>query len=375
MQAVGLKTHIWNNNLKSLLLLAGFPVLLIGLVFAAELILMEWGMLPSTGRIGGDVGLAIGGLAAGAPLAIGVALAWFVIAYFSYQAIIDLSTGARRISRKDEPELYNLLENLAISRGMQTPAVRIVESEALNAFATGLKEGQYSITVTRGLLNGLTREELQAVLAHELTHVINRDVRLMVIASIFAGIITLLAQVIFRSLQFMGGGRSRRSSGKGGGAGLLILVALAIAAVGYVLAIVIKMTISRKREFIADAGSVELTKDPDAMISALLKVSGRSTLKAPESMRAMLLDDHEQGVMGLFATHPPISKRVDALVRYAGGHLPEVIDPPAAAGPDVIQAQSDGDQPPSPAEAGADPGPWEAPRTEAPSPQRRGPWG
>ena len=161
---------------------------------------------------------------------------------------------------------------------MRTPALRIIETDALNAFATGLHEGQYSVTVTRGLVDTLDKDELEAVLAHEMTHVINRDVRLMVIASIFAGIITLLAQVIFRSLRFAGGGRGKTS---GKGAGLVILVALAIAAVGYLLALVIKLAISRKREFLADAGAVELTKDPDAMISALLKISGKSKVQAP----------------------------------------------------------------------------------------------
>ena len=367
MQAVGLKTYIWNNNLKSGLLLAGFPVLLIGMVYALELLGMGWGVLPSTGRMPNDFGYALRMLAGFAPLAILVSLVWFVIAYFSYQAIIDLSTGARRVTRQEEPELYNLLENLAISRGMQTPAVRIIDDDAMNAFATGLKEGQYSVTVTTGLLRVMSHDELEAVLAHELTHVINRDVRLMIIASIFAGVITLLAQVIYRSMWFMGSGRSSRSDRKGGG-GLFIIIALAIAAVGYVLAIVIKMMISRKREFLADAGSVELTKNPDAMICALLKIQGHSQLHAPESLRSMFLDDDE-GPMSLFATHPPISKRVEALVRYAGGRLPAA---PAAAPPLAqVAAQDDAaDVIPTPAPPAKTFGrrPWGEPTS-------RGPWG
>lgn len=344
MGAVGLKTYIWNNNFKSLLLLAGFPVLLTGMVYAAELMLMTWGMLPSTGRLGGDLAAAFAGLAAGIPLAVTVSLVWFAVAYVGYQAIIDLSTGARKVERADEPELYNLLENLAISRGMRTPALRIIEDPALNAFATGLHEGRYSVTVTRGLKDALSREEMEAVLAHEMTHVINRDVRLMVIASIFAGIITLLAQVIFRSMQFAGAGRGSRRGGKGGGGGVIILIALGIAAVGYILALVIKMAISRKREFIADMGAVELTKNPDAMISSLLKISGHSHVDAPEQVRAMFLDDHGEGAMGLFATHPPIDKRIEALVKFAGGRLPAPAEPTEVAG--------EGD--PAPAR----PGPW-----------------
>lgn len=356
MGAVGLKTYIWNNNFKSLLLLAGFPVLLVGMIYALELLMMGWGLLPSTRSLDGDMAYAGQMLWGFAPLAILVSLIWFVIAYFSYQAIIDISTGARPVERKDFPKLYNMLENLAISRGMKTPTLRIIDTDAMNAFASGLHEGQYSVTVTTGLMEALDDRELEAVLAHEMTHVINRDVRLMVIASIFAGIITLLAQVIYRSIWWVGAGGGGRRDRKGG-AGVAILIALAIAAVGYLLAIVIKMAISRKREFIADAGAVELTKDPDAMISALQKISGHSEIHAPESIRAMFLDDHDEGVMGLFATHPPIGKRIDALVRYAGGRIQE----PAA--PAVPQT--------------ADRAPLERPGTAVPTvgPREPGPWG
>jgi heat shock protein HtpX len=353
MGAVGLKTYIWNNNFKSLLLLAGFPVLLVGMVYALELLLMSWGMLPSTGSFDGNMAYAGQMLWGFAPLAILVSLVWFVIAYFSYQTIIDLSTGARPVERKDFPKLYNMLENLAISRGMKTPTLRIIDTEAMNAFASGLHEGQYSVTVTTGLMDALDDRELESVLAHEMTHVINRDVRLMVIASIIAGIITLLAQVIVRSIFWVGSGNSR-SRGKGGGAGLVILVAVAIAAVGYVLAIVIKMAISRKREFIADAGAVELTKDPDAMISALQKISGNSQIHAPDSIRAMFLDDHDEGVMSLFATHPPIGKRIEALVRYGGGRMQEQATPAVPQTP----AQAPFSQASSAPSGSAKPGPW-----------------
>ncbi len=323
MGAVGLQTYIWNNNLKSGLLLLGFPILLLGMLYAVVLTMIGFGYLPSTDSPT-DLLLQY------APVAVGAALLWFVIAYFSYQTIIDVSTGARQVTREEQPRIYNLLENLAISRGMKTPTLRIVDSDAMNAFATGLHEGQYSVTVTTALAQALDDRELEAVLAHEMTHVINRDVRLMVIASVFAGIVTLIAQLIYRSIMWTswsGGGRRRGR----GGAGLFVLFALAIAAVGYVLAVVIKLAISRQREFIADAGAVELTKNPDAMISALQKISGHSHLEAPQSVRAMFLDDDE-GVMSLFATHPPIDKRIEALVKYAGGRVSEI----TAAGPTAI---------------------------------------
>ena len=251
--------------------------------------------------------------------------------------MIDMMTGARKVERKSEPEIYNLLENLAISRGLRTPTLRIIDNDSLNAFATGLHEGHYSITVTRGLVEALTRDELEAVLAHELTHVINRDVRTMVIASIFAGIISVIAELVFRGLLHSRGGGRRDNKN----AAPLILIGLAFAAVGFALAIVIRMMLSRTREFVADAGAVELTKNPDAMISALRKVEGRSSLKGPDEVQQLFLDNQADGVglEGLFATHPPIQKRIDALVKFAGGVDPGVwTDDPAR--PSVAYATS-----------------------------------
>jgi heat shock protein HtpX len=233
----------------------------------------------------------------------------------------------------------------------------VIETDGMNAFASGLHEGRFSVTVTRGLLGSLDRDELEAVLAHELTHVINRDVRTMVIASIFAGIITLICQIIYRSIWWTGGGR-----GRGRGAWVFWLVAMAAAAIGYVLAIVIRMAISRSREYVADAGSVELTKNPDAMISALQKVAGHTHSDAPQSMRAMFLEEDDDGIFGLFATHPPAAKRIAALQHYAGGRIVEHADPSAIpAAPTQIVSDS--------------PGPWAAPPPPSPLDGKAGPWG
>ncbi|HEY7851689.1 MAG TPA: M48 family metalloprotease, partial [Caulobacteraceae bacterium] len=248
MGAVGLQTYIWNNNIRSLVLLAAFPLLLLAMVFVLTLGMIWSGFLPPPAYgSGGAMAEAAGLMAGAAPLAIVVAGVWFAFAYVFNQAIVDFATGARVVERAEEPEFHNLLENLAISRGMKTPTPRVIETDALNAFASGLHEGRFSVTVTRGLLERLDRDELEAVLAHEMTHVINRDVRTMVIASIFTGIITLLCQILARSVFFTGRERGR-------GAGVFVLVAMATAAVGYVLAIVIRMAISRRREFVADAG-------------------------------------------------------------------------------------------------------------------------
>ena len=326
-QAVGLKTHIWANNTRSILLLAGFPVLLVVILYGLQLVLMGFGVIPNSGgTLGDDMTLAGSMLGWSVPTALIVAAIWFAISYIGSQAMIDAMTGAKKVERRDEPELYNLLENLSISRGLRTPTLRIIERPELNAYASGLHEGRYSVTVTRGLMGALDRDEMEAVLAHELTHVINKDVRTMVIASIFAGIISVMAELVFRGLFFSRGGRGNNKN-----AGPLILIGLAIAVIGFVLAAVIRMMLSRTREYVADAGAAELTKNPDAMISALRKVSGQSKLEAPDELRGMFLDNQEKsaGFAGLFATHPPIEKRIDALVRFAGGRdLPPT--PPGA---------------------------------------------
>jgi heat shock protein HtpX len=330
MAAVGLQTHIWANNTRSVLLLAAFPVLMIGILYGVQLILMGLGYLPGTGKgLGEDMALAASWLGGTVPLAFTIAAVWFAISYFGSQAMIDVMTGARKVERRSEPELYNLLENLAISRGLRTPALRVIESDSLNAFATGLHEGQYSITVTRGLVNTLTRDELEAVLGHELTHVINKDVRTMVIASIFAGIISVIAELVFRGLLYSRGGGRRDNKN----AMPLILIGMAFAVIGFVLAIVIRMMLSRSREYVADAGAVELTKNPDAMISALRKVQGRSSLKGPDELQQLFLDNQPNGVglEGLFASHPPIQKRIEALVKFGGGR-----DPGPWSGEDVL---------------------------------------
>ncbi len=332
MGAFGLKTHIWNNNMASIVLLAMFPVL-IGLLTYAFLVI--W-----AGMEGYDVPQGLAYAAAQlpmiAPFAALAAAAWFGVAWVGNQAMINASVGSHSLSRSDAPELYNMVENLCIARGMPMPKLRIIETEAMNAFASGLSEKSACMTFTRGLLNRLNAEEVEAVAAHELTHIRNKDVRLLVIAVIFVGIISFAAQLVARSM-FYGGmhraGRSRR--GGGGNAGALILIAMAILALAYVLAILIRFAMSRKREYLADAGSVELTKNPDAMISALQKISGQEPVEeGAAEVREMFIYNRSTGFAGMFTTHPPIEKRIAALVEFAGGRVRPVQAEPAASGDD-----------------------------------------
>jgi heat shock protein HtpX len=219
-----------------------------------------------------------------------------------------------------------------------------------------MNEKQYSITVTSGLLDRLNDAELEAVLGHELTHIRNGDVRLLVIAVVIAGVISFFAELVFRVL-FQGGlsMRSRRSERSGGGAGAAIIVAVVLIAVAWLLSIVIRFALSRQREFLADAGSVELTKNPDAMISALRKIEGRGELPgATSAIMEMCVDNPREDFSNLFDTHPSIGARVAAIVKFAGGHDP---GPLALAEPDGQIAEASGEPVDQPSEEG----PWGRP--------------
>ncbi|ARP99570.1 M48 family metallopeptidase [Pseudorhodoplanes sinuspersici] len=380
MAAYGLYTHIQSNRRRSVMLLIGLFFLVYLMVFA--------GALLAEGYMGGNRGFdsivarAWRDLIVALPFATIGAAIWIAIAWKFHQAMIDALTGGHEVTRREEPRLYNLLENLCISRGIPMPKLKIMDSDALNAFATGLNEKQYSITVTTGLLNKLNDAEIEAVLAHELTHIRNGDVRMMVIAVIIAGVISFFAEFFFR-VMFRGGFRGGRSSGgdnRKGGGGAAILIAVVLVAVAWFLSLVIRFALSRSREFLADAGAVELTKNPDAMIVALRKIEGRGELPGVTSaVMEMCVDNPRSGFADLFASHPSIDRRVDALVRMAGGHDPGLLMLPE---PDHIDAATDepSQNPDNPSQQG----PWQAPqgtpqsdasRGSAPSGPSTGPWG
>jgi heat shock protein HtpX len=281
--------------------------------------------------------------------------------------MIDAVTGASEVTRQQEPRLYNLLENLCISRGITMPKLKIADDDALNAFATGLNEKQYAITVTRGLMNALNDAEMEAVLGHELTHIRNGDVRMLVIAVVIAGVISFFGEMVFRLFfqnAFFGGFGGRRSRDDGdrkGGAGLAIIIAIALIVVAWVLSIVIRFALSRQREYLADAGSVELTKNPDAMISALRKIENRGELASANSaVMEMCIDNPRVGFSNIFDTHPSVDARVAALVKFAGGHDPGPLALEAPAEPGQIE--------------NAQPGPWSNEAEQAPA-ATQGPWG
>jgi heat shock protein HtpX len=342
MAAYGLYSHIESNKRRSVALLIGLFALVYLLVYAGALVAEALSYQASLQYL---LRKAWQDFIPAAPIATIGTIVWIVIAYYFHQSMIDAVTGGREVSRTEEPRLYNLLENLCISRGITTPKLKVMESDALNAFATGMNEKQYSITVTSALLDRLDDAELEAVLGHELTHIRNGDVRLLVIAVIIAGAIAFFAEMFFRLWFNSGFGfRSRRSSdsdndrGRGGNF-IAIVIAVALVAVAWLLSSVIRFALSRSREFLADAGSVELTKNPDAMISALRKIEGRGELHgATSAVMEMCVDNPREEFTDLFSTHPPIEKRIKALVDVMGGHDP---GPLALPGPED-EAQTEG---------------------------------
>jgi heat shock protein HtpX len=349
--AYGLYTHIQSNKRRSIALLIGLFFLVYLMTFAGALAAeaLSYANVP----LDYLVNLAIGDLIRALPWVTGGTALWILIAYKFHQSMIDAVTGGHEVSRQEQPRLYNLLENLCISRGITMPKLRIVESDALNAFATGMNEKQYSITVTSGLLDRLDDPELEAVLGHELTHIRNGDVRLLVIAVVIAGVISFSAELVFRLL-FQGGlsMRSRRSERGGGAAAAAVIIAVALIAVAWLLSIVIRFALSRRREFLADAGSVELAKNPDAMISALRKIEGRGELPgATSAIMEMCVDNPREDFSNLFDTHPSIESRVAAIVKFAGGHDP---GPLALADPDRQIAEPAGE----PVGQASEDGPW-----------------
>jgi heat shock protein HtpX len=344
--AYGLYTHIRSNRRRSVALLIGLFLLVYAMVYAGALL---GEALTRDAPLEVLTNAALRDFVAALPWATIGAVLWILIAYRFHQSLIDAVTGGYQVSRREQPRLWNLLENLCISRGITMPKLKIIDSDALNAFATGLNQKQYSITVTSGLLGSLDDSEVEAVLGHELTHIRNGDVRLLVIAVVIAGVIAFFAELVvrifFRSALFWRGGRRRDSDSRGSGALPAILIAVALVAVAWIVSVLIRFALSRSREFLADAGSVELTKNPDAMIVALRKIEGRGELeRANSAVMEMCIDNPRHDFANLFGTHPAIEKRVEALVRYAGGHDPGplALSPPGEEDFDEAGTERDG---------------------------------
>ena len=304
MEYVGIQTQKSRNDFRSMLLLFMFPCLVTGMVYLFCLALAWLGLMDGTMA---EEAAAEGSL-------------W----YHANSAFLQsVPYAAKSLERKDGKRVYNLVENLCMSQGMKMPKINIIYDDSLNAFASGINERTYTVTLSQGIIEKLDDEELEAVIAHELSHIRNHDVRLLIVSIVFVGVFSMVAQIAFRTA-LSSGASSRKSENKGGMI-IVLLLAAVVAAIGYLLATLMRFAISRKREYLADAGSAEMTKNPRALASALRKISADPDIEAvTREDVAQLFIQHpgEQSagfigkLGGLFATHPPIEERIRILEQF-----------------------------------------------------------
>ena len=320
MKYIVLQSQISSNNRKSILLLIAFPLLLLGLVW---LFFFALHMYMADETISFNIDIVHSGFLYSVPyVTIGV-LVWFLIAWFSHTSIIKRATGSQPLERKENKRVYNLTENLCISRGMKMPKVYVIEDDSLNAFASGLSDKTFAVTLSRGIINKLEDDELEAVIAHELTHIINRDVRLLIVSIIFVGIFAFITEMAFRSLRFTVRGRWKKE----GGAIAIVLIVVVLGIVGMVFSSFFRFALSRKREYLADAGAAEMTKNPLALANALRKISKDPWIEAVkrDDVAQMFIDyptkkkdrkSLDTFFNGIFATHPHIKERIQILEQF-----------------------------------------------------------
>ncbi len=310
MKYVGLDSQIRKNNFNSLLLLIAFPALLLLMCYLLIYFTRSEHQEDPDSLFLRTVPFVLIGVGA-----------WFLIAWLGHSAFIRLATHSKPLERKENKRVYNLLENLCIAQGMKMPKLFIINDDSLNAFASGINQHSYSISLSKGIIEKLDDDELEGVIAHELTHIRNRDVRVLIVSIIFVGIFAFLAEMAFRSLRFAGSGKkSKDSKGSGG----IILIAIVITAIAYFISILLRFGISRKREYLADAGGADMTKKPYALASALRKISGDPLIEAVESrdVAQLFIDNPKPSVHksaswdNMFATHPPIEKRIELLEQF-----------------------------------------------------------
>jgi len=313
---VTLQQQIRSNRFRSGIVVLGFALLLVVLAGLIGLVL--------------DLSLGV--------VALAIALVYGIFALVRSRSMIAGMTHAQPLGEKELEPLCRLVENASIGAGLPvTPELRLVDDAAPNAFAAGLRPEKSYVGVTTGLLRTMPKRELEAVIAHEISHIRNRDTYLMTMATVFAGVIALIADIGFRSIAY--GGRSRK-------AGALVVV---LAIVGFILApyaaLLLRMSLSRRREYLADAGAAEILSDPEAMALALRRLElDSTTIRYADASTAHLwvesptdrVDSERRGVLaltGLFNTHPALADRIEALQEAGGFRLPEGLpaDEPFAA--------------------------------------------
>lgn len=330
-------TQIRRNNMLTTVLLLLFPVIILGMVwvFLALVNYFGNGHYDQYGNIVRHLDAATVNyyFLNAMPWVVGGVGIWFAIAYFSNTAMVRAATGARPITRKENPRIYNIVENLCIACNMDMPKVNIVDDPQLNAFASGIDKKSYTVTLTTGIINRLDDDELAGVIGHELTHIRNHDTRLLITSIIFVGIVStimsLVVQMMYNSMWF--GGMHRRyddeDDNRSNGISMIavFIIGALCCAVAYLFTLLTRFAISRKREYMADAGGAELCGNPLALASALRKISGDPGL---DNVRrddiAQLFIIHPQHFApglasffsSLFSTHPDTRKRIEILEQF-----------------------------------------------------------
>lgn len=262
------------------------------------------------------------------PWVVGIVGVWFAIAYFANASMVSRAVRSRPLERRENPRVYNIVENLCMTCNMEMPAINIVNDQQLNAFASGINSKSYAVTLTTGMLDLLDDDELAGVIGHELTHIRNRDTRLLITSIIFVGIISTVMSLIVRTMyHVMWTGSGRREKDKGGLSVffVVLLVGIVCCAIAYFFTSLTRFAISRKREYMADAGGAELCGNPLALASALKKISNNPGLDHVnrEDVAQLFIvhpDEMNSGLLGfmsgLFSTHPDTQKRIEILEQF-----------------------------------------------------------
>lgn len=333
MQYIGIQSQITKNNWNSLLLILMFPCIILGMLWVFCCIFGFQTTYDSYGyeQTHFNTDLVNEVWLSWAPWAVAIVAIWLLIAYAFNVQMIQHATGAKPLQRKDNPRVYNIVENLCMSCGMPMPKVNVINDPMLNAFASGINNKTYTVTLTTGIIDLLDDEELAGVIAHELTHIRNRDTKVVIISIVFVGIVSTLLTLLTRGIlrAFLWGGMTSRRSNekKDGGAAVIVVIIAAIicAAIAYFLTMLTRFAISRKREFMADAGGAELTRNPRALASALRKISQAPGLQQVERDDvAQLFIIHPKKIaqnfldrfQSLFSTHPDTAERIRILEQF-----------------------------------------------------------
>lgn len=334
MRYVGMLTQIRRNNMMSIILLIMFPVIILVTVwvFLALLNYFGNGYYNQYGEMVYQLDAATVNayFLSAVPWVVGGVGLWFLVAYFSNASMVRLATGARPLERRENPRVYNIVENLCMTCNMDMPKINVVDDPQLNAFASGIDKGSYTVTVTTGILNVLDDDELAGVIGHELTHIRNHDTRLLITSIVFVGIISTIMSMVVQMMYhtaLWGGGNRRSDDERGNGLSVIVvlLVGFVCCAIAYFFTMITRFAISRKREYMADAGGAELCGNPLALASALRKISvqpGLGGVSREDVAQLFIIHPSSlaSGVMGfmnsLFSTHPDTAKRIAILEQF-----------------------------------------------------------